>query len=73
LIFIFKNVKVPAENLLGESGQRFAILLLGIAMAKVGTSTIALGGMLAAYEEAVRYAKKSCTEENQLQISKLFS
>lgn len=53
-----KDVKVPAANLLGKPGQGFSILLLGIAMGKVGTSTIALGGMLAAYEEAVKYAKE---------------
>jgi len=53
-----KNVKVPVENLLGEPGKGFPILLLGIAMGKVGTSTIALGGMLAAYEESVKYAKE---------------
>lgn len=53
-----KDVKVPAGNLLGEPGKGFAILLLGIAMGKVGTSTIALGGMLAAYEEALKYAKE---------------
>jgi alkylation response protein AidB-like acyl-CoA dehydrogenase len=53
-----KDVKVPAANMLGNPGQGFDILLLGIAMGKIGTSTIALGGMLAAYELAVKYAKE---------------
>jgi len=54
----FKDVKVPIENLLGNPGRGFDILLLGIAMGKIGTSTIALGGMLAGYELAVKYAKE---------------
>jgi len=54
----FKDVKIPAGNLLGQKGQGFNILLLGIAFGKIGTSAIALGGILAAYEEAVRYAKE---------------
>jgi alkylation response protein AidB-like acyl-CoA dehydrogenase len=54
----FKDVRVPASNLLGEPGQGFDILLLGIAFGKIGTSAIALGGILAAYEEAVKYAKE---------------
>ncbi len=51
------NVKVPEENRLGKAGQGFEILLLGIALGKIGTSTVALGGILAAYEESVKYAK----------------
>lgn len=54
----FKDVRVPSSNLLGEAGKGFDILLLGIAFGKVGTSTIALGGILAAYEAAVKYAKE---------------
>lgn len=53
-----KDVKVPAENLLGKVGQGFPILLLGIALGKIGTSTAALGGTLAAFEEAVKYARE---------------
>lgn len=53
-----KDVKVPTENLLGKLGQGFPILLLGIALGKIGTSTCALGGTLAAYEEAIKYAKE---------------
>ncbi|MGE5370840.1 MAG: acyl-CoA dehydrogenase family protein [Solirubrobacterales bacterium] len=53
-----KDVKIPAENLLGKSGQGFSVLLLGIALGKIGTSTIALGGILAALELALQYAKE---------------
>ncbi|MEQ8200277.1 MAG: acyl-CoA dehydrogenase family protein [Syntrophomonadaceae bacterium] len=54
----FKDVRIPASNLLGEPGRGFDILRLGIAFGKVGTSAIALGGILAAYEEAIKYAKE---------------
>lgn len=54
----FKDVRIPASNLLGQPGKGFDILLLGIAFGKIGTSSIALGGILAAYEEALKYAKE---------------
>jgi alkylation response protein AidB-like acyl-CoA dehydrogenase len=59
-----KDVKVPADNLLGKVGQGFPILLLGIALGKIGTSTSALGGTLAALEEAKKYALEK-THRNQ--------
>lgn len=54
----FKDVKVPAENVLGKIGGGFPVLTYGIAFGKVGISSTALGGILAAYEEAVKYAKE---------------
>jgi alkylation response protein AidB-like acyl-CoA dehydrogenase len=33
-----ENIKVPAQNLLGQIGQGFPILLYGIALGKIGTS-----------------------------------
>ena len=53
----FNDVRIPASNRIGETGMGFDILLLGIAFGKIGTSSIALGGILAAYEEAIKYAK----------------
>lgn len=53
-----KNVKVPQENVLGQIGQGFPVLLLGIAFGKVGISATALGGILAACETSVSYAKE---------------
>lgn len=53
-----ENIKVPVQNVLGNIGQGFPILLYGIALGKVGTSTAALGGTLAALEEAVKYVKE---------------
>lgn len=53
-----KDIKIPVANLLGEKGRGFEVLLLGIAFGKIGTSTIALGTILASYEEALKYAKE---------------
>ncbi len=54
----FKDVQVPSENILGKAGGGFPVLTYGIAFGKVGISSIALGGILACYEEAVKYAKE---------------
>ncbi len=53
-----QDVKVPEENLLGERGQGFPIFLTSIAFGKIGTSTCALADTLAAFEEALNYAKE---------------
>ncbi|HHV76397.1 MAG TPA: acyl-CoA dehydrogenase [Syntrophothermus lipocalidus] len=53
-----KNVRIPAENVLGERGYGYPILQYGIAFGKIGMNAIALGTLLAAYEEAVTYAKE---------------
>ncbi len=54
----FKDLKVPAENILGKVGGGFPVLTYGIAFGKVGISSIALGGILGCFEEAVKYAKE---------------
>ena len=55
---IFLNdVKVPAENVLGEVGKGFPILQHGIACGKCGMSSLFLGVMQASLEEAVKYAQ----------------
>jgi len=53
-----KDVRVPAENLMAGPGMGYPILQLGISFGKVGVSSTALGGMLAAYEESLKYAKE---------------
>lgn len=53
-----KDVKVPAENILGAIGQGYPILQYAISYGKVGVSSAALGGALAAFNEAVKYAKE---------------
>lgn len=54
----FKDVRVPAGNVLGKIGGGFPVLTYGIAFGKVGISSTALGGILSAYEESVKYAKE---------------
>lgn len=53
-----KDVRVPAENMLGQIGMGYAILQVGISFGKVGVSATALGGILAAFNESVKYAKE---------------
>lgn len=53
-----KDVKVPAANVLGKLGDGYPILQYGIAYGKIGMNSVALGTTLAAYEEAVHYAKE---------------
>lgn len=53
-----KDVKVPAENVLGGLGQGYPILQYAISYGKVGVSSTALGGALAAFNEAVNYARE---------------
>ncbi|HPF21373.1 MAG TPA: acyl-CoA dehydrogenase family protein [Syntrophomonas sp.] len=53
-----KDVRVPASNVLGQAGQGYPILQLGISFGKIGVSSSSLGGILAAYEEGMKYAKE---------------
>ncbi|MCL2589058.1 MAG: acyl-CoA dehydrogenase family protein [Oscillospiraceae bacterium] len=52
------NVRVPAANMLGKSGDGFPLLLEVLARGKLGFSAVFLGTMLASYEAAVKYAKE---------------
>lgn len=61
-----ENVKVPKENLLGSLGQGFPVLLLGIAYGKVGVGASALGGILAAYEESINYAREKMHRDKSI-------
>ena len=54
----FKDVKVPKENRVGPAGKGYNILQAAISFGKIGISSNALGSCLAAYEEAVKYAKE---------------
>ena len=53
-----KDVRVPATSMLGPKGQGYWVLQAGIAYGKVGVSSGALGGMQAALELSVKYAKE---------------
>ena len=54
----FDNVRVPAENLLGEEGRGLQQTLATLDNGRIGIGALALGLAQAAYEEAVRYAKE---------------
>lgn len=53
-----QDVKIPAENLLGEMGNGYPVLQYGIAFGKIGMNSVALGATLGALEESLRYAKE---------------
>lgn len=53
-----KDVKVPAENILGGIGMGYPILQYAISFGKVGVSSCALGGTEAAYRAALKYVRE---------------
>jgi Acyl-CoA dehydrogenases len=53
-----QDVKIPAENLLGEMGNGYPVLQYGIAFGKIGMNSAALGATLGALEESLKYAKE---------------
>jgi alkylation response protein AidB-like acyl-CoA dehydrogenase len=53
-----KDVRIPAQNVLGQIGMGYAILQMGISFGKVGVSSTALGGILSAFNESVKYARE---------------
>src|ERR671938_1193951 len=54
----FGDVRVPAENLLGEEGDGFKIAMKTLDFTRPGTAAGAVGVAQAAYEYAVEYAKE---------------
>ena len=54
----FEDMKVPAENLIGEEGDGFKIALANLDVGRIGIAAQALGIAEAAYEAAVGYAKE---------------
>ncbi|KUG05165.1 butyryl-coa dehydrogenase [hydrocarbon metagenome] len=53
----FKDVRVPAENMLGQIGDGMWVLKVAMIYGKIGLVGLFLGSALAAYEEAIKYAK----------------
>ncbi len=51
------NFRVPKENLLGAPGNGYNMLLDTIAIGKLDTAALCLGGAQAALDEAIKYAK----------------
>jgi alkylation response protein AidB-like acyl-CoA dehydrogenase len=55
---VFEDVRIPAENLLGEEGQGFKIALTTLDYGRLGIASQALGIAQGAYEAALKYAKE---------------
>lgn len=54
----FEDMKVPAENLLGQEGEGFKIAMANLDVGRIGIAAQSLGIAEAAYEAAVGYAKE---------------
>ncbi|MBY0123280.1 acyl-CoA dehydrogenase [Bacillus sp. S/N-304-OC-R1] len=54
----FEDMKVPAQNLLGEEGEGFKIALANLDVGRIGIAAQALGIAEAALEAAAAYAKE---------------
>ena len=52
------NVKVPAENILGEEGMGFKIAMQTLNGGRIGVAAQALGIAQASFEAAVKYSKQ---------------
>jgi alkylation response protein AidB-like acyl-CoA dehydrogenase len=61
-----KDVRVPASAMLGPKGQGYTVLQFGIAFGKVGVSSSALGGMQAALELSIKYAKEKAHRDKTI-------
>jgi acyl-CoA dehydrogenase len=59
--FALRDVRVPAENRLGEEGDGFKIAMATLDFTRPGTAIGAVGVAQAAYEHALEYAKERVT------------
>src|SRR6478752_9006502 len=59
--FALQDVRIPAENRLGEEGDGFKIAMETLDFTRPGTAVGAVGVAQAAYEHAVAYAKERVT------------
>ena len=59
--FALQEVRVPAENLIGEEGDGFKIAMSTLDATRPGTAIGAVGVAQAAYEHSVEYAKQRVT------------
>ncbi len=53
-----KDVRVPSSSVLGPMGKGYQVLLAGISFGKVGMCAGSLGGMQAALDASIKYAKE---------------
>lgn len=61
-----KDVRIPTSNLLGPKGNGYMVLQYGIAFGKVGVTSGALGGMQAALELSIKYAKEKAHRDGTI-------
>ncbi len=54
----FNNVRVPAENLLGEEGKGFAYLMHGLAKERLSLAVAGVAHAESAFEHTLRYVKE---------------
>jgi len=54
---VFENCRIPAENLLGDEGQGFKMVMMTLDGGRIGIAAQALGIAQGAYEQAVNYSK----------------
>ncbi|KAB7707496.1 acyl-CoA dehydrogenase [Bacillus aerolatus] len=54
----FEDMRVPAENLLGNEGEGFKIAMANLDVGRIGIAAQALGIAEAALKEAIEYAKE---------------
>jgi acyl-CoA dehydrogenase len=59
--FALQDVRVPAENRIGEEGDGFKIAMATLDATRPGTAVGAVGVAQAAYEHSVEYAKERVT------------
>ena len=62
----FENMRVPKENLLGEKGKGFDILLYWISTEKIEQCAACVGMGQAALDEAVKYSKERMVREKPM-------
>ncbi len=55
---LFKNVRVPTENLLGKEGEGFKIAMATLDGGRIGIASQALGIAQGAYEQALEYSQE---------------
>jgi butyryl-CoA dehydrogenase len=55
---VFENVRIPAENLLGQEGQGFKVAMTTLDYGRIGIASQALGIAQGAYEQALKYSKE---------------
>ncbi len=54
---IFEDCRVPAQNLLGQEGDGFKIMLADLDGGRIGIGSMACGIMRACLEESIKYSK----------------